>query len=174
MISSTIAVVTMSIDVPTSVTAPSAGSQAVAAEQTAVPLAAAADDWPLLPDYERPLTSRLDYIIANAPSLSPSPTPHDSDQQPQQSGGVKRKSGQLGSELEAPAAELVEPSFRGGGDDADNDEDEEADERLMARVRADDLYDPTLDDEDEDALQRDHCQTHSSSDISSSGRAQRP
>lgn len=125
---------------------------------------AAVEDWPLLADYERPVTTRLDYVIANTPSIELAETKDRKAAQEERkqkmaeeddnfsslpsrpSAGFKRKSSER--KQQSPP---FRPTFRGGGEEEEEEEDK-MDEEHMQNIQPDDLYDPDLDDRDEERL----------------------
>ena len=128
--------------------------------------ASAAEEWPLLPDYQPPPTSRLEHLIATTPTIditaaqprrTSTPDPDDDDDPlPPFRPSHKRKGGDA-SPATAPAGPPVVPTFRGGGEEAEDDGDEGEEERL-SRVQPDELYDPTSDDRDQRLLEAEHRQ----------------
>ena len=151
--------------------------------------AATGEEWPILSEYERPLTTRLDHLIANRPTIQtlesndrkaaahphsqhtddephhPPPTDSHHHQQQQQyasnaqqgRGAKRNRETSEGSEEKELMPPQYLPTFRGSGnveDDDDRDEDDGTDEERLGRVQPDDLYDPQMDERDEQRLQQ--------------------
>ena len=151
--------------------------------------AAAGEEWPLLDEYERPATTRLDHLIANTPSIQviessdrkataqqqrqqneekhveAHTAPHNSQHEQQTASGQQQGRGAKRSREAHEWREVkellpaYEPTFRGGGDVEDGDDDDEdnrVDEERLNRVQPDELYDPQMDERDEQRLQQAH------------------
>ena len=142
----------------------------------------AVEDWPLLPEHERPLASRLAQLIAHAPTIDVSEANDrrallqhrraaaDAEREdektaegvgltvpaasPSQSGQRKRR---VAEREGTSAAEVFVPTFRGGGEGEGGDDDD-VDEERLSRVQPDPLYDPHMDDADQQRLQAAHSQ----------------
>ena len=167
--------------ISTSSAAPSSGMDDVAKGQTKEE--PVQDDWPLLPEHQRPLTSRLAQLIAHTPSIditeandrrallhhrravasadaepgqeSTAALPPPASPASPRLAGQRRRRSVDGLEAAAAAATFV-PTFRGGGDGEGGDDD--VDEERLSRVQPDPLYDPHMDDADQQHLQAAHSQ----------------
>ena len=146
--------------------------------------AAAGEEWPILAEYERPMTTRLDHLIANTPDIQtieskdrkaaahqhrqstdeqhdePDAAPSTDTAQHTSHGEQPSRGAKRGRDMH-PVREEKEgvpehvPIFRGGGSEEDGaGQGNDVDEEQLDRVRPDELYDPLMDERDEQRLQQ--------------------
>ena len=133
------------------------------------------EEWPLLDEYERPLTTRLDHLVANAPNIQTIDAldrraaaqlhkQHTEDElaevntaplslsgQQQQARGAKRsRAVEDGPEEKTAPVESTTAALEAGGEEKEN----ETKEAQLGEAQADELYDPLMDDRDEQRLQQ--------------------